>query len=274
MRTAPPSSQPDLSTMLGEVRAAIAAEGPRQGLAGKVQEACVKILEVLMELLMDFRAGTLAAGTLAAAAADAGAACVEGAACAASGAPGEPAGSSPDPVCRGWWPAAWFRRHDWLPAIAGMRREVEGSSARRSGDDGANAGGATEMPRQEEDARTPVLSRFAGLCGEADRRANGAGDAGNGFLPEVGGTKEPHELRASPRPQRCRSVARRTQTKLVVWARWGNARDIRRAARRWVTPRVGEAYPPYRPDGGALRWSFFKKCGLAREDWRGHIVPA
>ncbi len=56
-----PSSPTDFSGMLEGIRAAIAAEGSRKGLAGKVQAAILGFLETLLALLADFRAGRLAA---------------------------------------------------------------------------------------------------------------------------------------------------------------------------------------------------------------------
>ena len=56
-----PSAAPDLAVILGEMRAAIASEGPRNGLAGKLQAVFLGILEMLAAMLADFRAGRLAA---------------------------------------------------------------------------------------------------------------------------------------------------------------------------------------------------------------------
>ncbi len=281
MQTDPaPSTQPDLGSMLGDVRAAIAAEGPRKGLAGTVQEAFLKILEVLVALLLDFRAGRLAAGPLAAAGPDAGAARAEDAEdapCAACAAPGEPGRPTLDSGCRGWWSAAWFRRHDWIPAewvpedwvpafagmtadavtfagmtaravtFAGMTGKVEQyaapSDSIAQSDRGSLSRNDEKIGSGDRAAMPPRERSSARLDREADRRANGARD---GFLPEVRGANESHELDASPRSRRRGSVARRTQTTSVGCARW------------WVTPRVREACPPYARDGGAVRWSFLK----------------
>ncbi len=77
MRHAGPT-QTDLKSALEEMRVSVAGAGARTGLAGMVQDAFLKILEVLMALLMDFRAGNLAPPVATAdAAPDAGAACAE-----------------------------------------------------------------------------------------------------------------------------------------------------------------------------------------------------
>ena len=56
-----PSPPSDLGNTLEEMRAAIAAEGARKGLAGAVTAAILRLLEVLVALLAEFRAGTLVA---------------------------------------------------------------------------------------------------------------------------------------------------------------------------------------------------------------------
>jgi hypothetical protein len=220
MHTDPaPATQPDLSSMLGDVRAAIAAEGPHKGLAGTVQAVILHILEMLATLLLDFRAGRLAAGGLAAgplaagpaAEPDAGAAGAEDTeACAASAAPGEPGGPTLDAGCRALRTTPWFRRHDWIPAdwvpaCAGM---------------------------------TARAVTFAGMT----RKIEPCAVPSDGIAQ----TQEPHELGAAPRPRRCGIAAWRTQSTLVVRARW------------WVTPRVREAYPPYGWDGDAIGSAFLK----------------
>jgi hypothetical protein len=56
-----PSTPTDLGSTLERVRAAIAAEGAGKGLAGKVQAVILQLLETLLAMLMEFRAGGLVA---------------------------------------------------------------------------------------------------------------------------------------------------------------------------------------------------------------------
>ena len=157
----------DLKSAMEDVRASVAAQEADSRLAALIRDAFVKILEVLMAMLADFRSGRLTA------AADAGRACAaegEDAAYAARDVRGEPAGSRPDHGGRGWWLAArlWWRGcapdralggvfagvaqerrtlgtggnrgHDTAPPRAGLQ-------ARRSGDDGSLARGEVCMVR-------------------------------------------------------------------------------------------------------------------------------
>jgi hypothetical protein len=275
MRDAGPA-QTDLKSALEEMRASVAGAGTRTGLAGMVEEAFLKLLEVLMALLMDFRAGNLAPLlTTADAAPDADAARAEDAedaACAASAAPGEPAASRSASGWRGWWPGSWFRRHDGIPASEAV---IESHSAPASAvctlpldsermgpgfrrDDGFGRHLRRNDEENKVDQRVLVTPAKVGV----QYLATAGGCSIGGHEAAARGTREPQEFRASPRPQRRRIVARRTQTNLVVWARRRDTRGIRRA------------FPPYSRDDGHRRVVIFEKTrpgagGLARSHCSG-----
>ena len=94
MTDAAPSPTDRFSSTLEGMRAAIAAEGTSNGLTGKLLAAILGLLDTLMALLADLRAGRLAAP-------GPGAACAASTACAASAEPRlSPARrTSPSPRC-------------------------------------------------------------------------------------------------------------------------------------------------------------------------------
>ena len=192
----------DLKSAMEDVRASVAAQEADSRLAALIRDAFVKILEVLMAMLADFRSGRLTA------AADAGRACAaegEDAAYAARDVRGEPAGSRPDHGGRGWWLPAWLwwhgcgsdralggvfagvaqerrtlgtggnRGHDTAPPRAGLQ-------ARRSGDDGSLARGRSLHGARayDESARSGLrrAARSAERNGGTARRADCAGMVG------------------------------------------------------------------------------------------------
>ena len=127
------SAPADLKDTLEEMRASAAARGTEKGLAGVLQEALLKLLEVLMALLADFRAGRLAAVPPEVGAEDE---------------QGEGAEAGSDAGARAGWPSrrlphyagmtneldgsrrdewrALLPRHDWVPAFAGMTDRADG----------------------------------------------------------------------------------------------------------------------------------------------------
>ena len=151
-----PSAPTDLSSTLEGIRAAIAAEGAGNGLAGKLQAAILRLLEVLVALLADFRAGRLSGLAVESGAADA--------------APG-PRAVAPDrssAPARGWWEAcarAGVKLLGWGAAASWEDAPADGAAVRPAPEDAemrgrersiAAAGGATAAFRCRNDKCRPA----------------------------------------------------------------------------------------------------------------------
>jgi hypothetical protein len=261
----------DLKSTLEDLRASVDAEGTSKGLAGMMQNAFLKLLEVVMAMLMDFRAGKLAP-LVTMADDDAGEAGVTRAAAIA----GEPAGSRSDSGRRGWWwPASWFQRHDWVPASAGMTvegvtfDEMTGEAVafagmsvkavtfagmtRRIGDypnssDGSAQSGCNALCENDE---MPGIGGHAALppLEGSSARYDGSRHARRSepFVPKpMLPRKNSDQLRASLRPRRCRMLAR----------------GITKALRgQWR-------------DGACLRGAFFEQTRLGARGLADDIVPS
>jgi hypothetical protein len=159
----------DLKDTLEAMRAAVAGEGAHQGLAGAVQQAFLKLIEVLVAMLLDFRAGKLAPLVAAADDDDAGGAGATGAAATPRPISGEPAGAGLGSGSRGWWPAAWFRRHGWMPACAAVIPLRGASTA------------AVGALARDSDSMGPGLRRDDG-CGRHLRRSDEENEVEQGVL--------------------------------------------------------------------------------------------
>jgi hypothetical protein len=252
MPAAPPT-QTDLKSALEEMRAPVAGQGAGTGLVGMVQDALLKIVEVLIaaEGFSGWQTGPPVAMD---AGADAGAAPAEDEAAVAGVAPGvaTPAG------WRGWWRAAWLRRPEWVatgwvPAFAGMPADsvtCPGTTG-KDGEYGALSDGSARSGRQ------------AGMRPPGARQSeNDGGHRGevvdDGVLHEVRGAQAVGERGASA--ARRRGIVLTGTPARPVAGTWRNTRGGRRAL------------PPCGRGGEGLRGGIFEKRVLARGERREKIV--
>jgi hypothetical protein len=154
MTTAAPSPTGRLTNTLEEMRVVMAAEGTRKGLAGTLQAAILSLLELLVALLAEFRAGTLAAAP--GCRAETGA---PGATCAA----GVPAAGAGGRGC-----------FDFREPAAVLSADQSGDGRAVRGD--SPAGGAAAAAARLD----PGGAAAAGVAAAAAADAEGAADAGSG----------------------------------------------------------------------------------------------
>ena len=144
----------DLKDTLEEMRASMAARGPRRGLAGAVENALLKFFELLLALLADFRAGRLAAP---------------------EGAAGSLAGAAR--ACRNFAAEDAEKRREAIWAVPASFAEEMAECARHSpGSSALRAGGfaTTPPPTGSSPVAEPHSPAKAGLGRKADQRANWA----------------------------------------------------------------------------------------------------
>jgi hypothetical protein len=184
MTTATPSPTDDLTSTLEGMRAAMAADGTRKGIKGALVAAILRLLEALVALLAEFRAGTLsaaAAGRAAPSPSPTWAASGTSAASATSAAgparaAGETSGAGVEPAAAEVWPAADRSGHREPP------RRLSAFPAERLGDGGGDRAGCA---RREECGKAPGPSapdQDRGKTARKGREAIAGGEAPRGGL--------------------------------------------------------------------------------------------
>ena len=145
----------DLKDTLEEMRALVAARGARKGLRGAIQEAVLGLLEVLLALLADFRAGRLAAPAPASAdAAGAGRALAYP----------SPSRIGPHSCEQKWEPVAGPSSVRFA-ALRG--RGIQGTND--AGDGGAAVVAASQAVEPRQHANSAALAAVAGVARRAPR---------------------------------------------------------------------------------------------------------
>ncbi len=181
MTETPPPLPTDLRNTLEEMRASVVAEGARRGLAGAVQEAFLKLLEVLITLLVEFRAGRLAPpAPVAEEAPQRVEPCATGAGSAGNGL-GATVGAAPSRACtaedaehRGG--SRWFRPSNSLHRRGDERGGDGGGFVAGAADEAAVASGAG-LPAEPRMLRAPLRAPRSKIVSADGRRGFPAGAA-------------------------------------------------------------------------------------------------